>query len=108
MKFSFFSFGFRSRNKVEYKSNEKIDIKMVSQSVSMYLTTEDERNLETTGERTRHMFRYHHIKNLPEVFTRDVRYEKIPVSVYRKKYTGNTGKNIPVIPVYRYFGLVKS
>ena len=37
---------------------------------------------------------------------RDVRYEKIPVSVYRKKYTGNTG--IPVIPVYRYFGLVKS
>ena len=53
MKFSFFSFGFRSRNKVEYKSNEKIDIKMVSQSVSMYLTTEDERNLETTGERTR-------------------------------------------------------
>ena len=25
---------------------------------------------------------------------RDVRYEKIPVSVYRKKYTGNTG--IPV------------
>ena len=26
---------------------------MVSQSVSMHLTTEDERNLETTGERTR-------------------------------------------------------
>ena len=34
-------------------SNEKIDIKMVSQSVCMHLTTEDERNLETTGERTR-------------------------------------------------------
>ena len=28
------------------------------------------------------------------VYNRDVRYEKIPVSVYRKKYTGNTG--IPV------------
>ena len=48
-------------------SNEKIGIKMVSQSVSMHLTTEDERNLETTGERTRHMFRYHHQK-----FTRSI------------------------------------
>ena len=53
MKFSFLSFGFRSRNKVEYTSNEKIGIKMVSQSVCMHLTTEDVRNLETTGERTR-------------------------------------------------------
>ena len=53
MKFSYLSFGFRSINKVEYKSNEKIGIKMVSQSVPMRLTTEDVRKLETTGERTR-------------------------------------------------------
>ena len=25
------------------------------------------------------------------MYIRDVRYERIPVSVYRKKYTGNTG-----------------